>query len=355
MTAPLRVAVIGAGYIGRRHADWLAAHPGCVVAGIADPADAAREHCAARGIPWFADFRDLIGRADAAVVAAPNALHLAVGLACLEHGLPVLVEKPLADTAAAATAFAAAARRSGVPVLVGFYRRHGAVLQEARRRIAAGDLGRIVTASLRLVFLKPDVYFEPAWRRSPGGGPLLINAIHDIDALRYLLGEMTGVQAVLANAARGFAVEDSGAILMTFESGAIATAILSDSVASPYSWDINAAEDSVYPAYGKDVYLIGGTAASLALPELRRWSYPGERGWTQPLAEETLPVAPVDPYRAQCAHFIRVARGEEAPAVTAEDAARTQIVAEAIREAAETGRRIDLAPRFAALDDALAA
>ena len=72
-------------------------------------------------------------------------------------------------------------------------------------------------------WLKPDSYYEQAWRRQPGAGPVLINLIHDIDLLRFLIGEVDSVQAITSNAVRGFEVEDTAAVIMRFACGALAT------------------------------------------------------------------------------------------------------------------------------------
>lgn len=347
----LRIGIIGAGYIGKRHLAWLRQQPDCLVAGVADPTEAARAWCAEAGVDWSADYRDLLDRdLDGVIVGTPNATHLPIGLDCIARKLPMLMEKPLAETVAAATELAAAAKRAAVPVLVGHYRRHNPEVVAAKRLIETGAIGRLVAVSLRLAFFKPDGYFAPEWRRTAGGGPVLINFIHDIDALRFLCGEVASVQATYSSAVRGHPVEDTAAITMTLANGALVTALLSDTVASPYSWDLNAAEDAVYPVYGKDPYLIGGTEGSLALPKLRMWSYRGAKGWHEPISEAACPVEPGDAYLLQAAHFLHVVRGEEAPVVSAIDATKTQIVADAIAEAASTGRRIEITERLGILE-----
>lgn len=96
---PLRIAVIGAGHLGRIHARLLAAMPQATLVAVADPMEAAREAVAAEcGAVAVADYTKLFDRVDAAVIAAPTSLHHAIAGDFLRRGLHLLVEKPLAAT-----------------------------------------------------------------------------------------------------------------------------------------------------------------------------------------------------------------------------------------------------------------
>lgn len=341
---PVGIAVVGAGVIGRRHAEIIAELPGCRLAGIADPSDAARSLAEALRVPWRATHRDLLDevRPDAAIIATPNALHQPVAQDCIARGIAMLVEKPLAESLDSARALAAEAAGAGVPLLVGHFRRHNRVLRRARELIQQGRLGRLVTVNASSNVLKPDPYFDVAWRRQPGGGPVLINLVHDIDALRFLCGEVETVQAIASHAVRGFAVEDSAVVLLRFHGGALATITLSDATPSPWCWDQTAGENPAFPRHEAEAYRLCGTDASLSLPALELWSYPGERGWHRPLLREAITVQPADPLVEQMHHFLRVVRREEAPLVSGEDGARTLAVTLAVTRSAETGRPVAL-------------
>lgn len=355
MKNAIRIAIIGGGVIGRRHVAWLRQQADCTVAGLADPSNEARAYADSHGLAWFADYRTLLdSKPDGVIVCTPNSLHLPMGLACLARGIPTLMEKPVADTAAAATELTRAVQSSSTPVLIGHYRRHSTTVIAARDIIASGELGRLVSIDIRLMFLKPDDYFLPAWRTQPGAGPVMINLVHDIDALRFMCGEIASVQACSSRAVRGSAVEDTAAIILQLENGAIVTVNLSDTIPSPYSWDLNAGEEPSFAINGKDVYLVGGTEASLALPSFRMWRYGAEGGWMQPLLEQQREVPREDPYVRQCVHFLRMVRGLEAPMVTVAESTRSQMVSEAVHEAASTGVRIDMTARFAAFEAAIA-
>lgn len=339
---PLRIAIAGAGVIGRTHIAAALAEPGCRLVGIADADAAAREAAPAGDVPRFADLAPLLdaARPEAVILATPNALHVPQALACLARGLPVLVEKPVADTVADAAALAAAAARAGVPVLVGHHRRHNPIIARARELVAGGRLGRVLTATVLCNLRKPDAYFDVAWRRQKGGGPVLINLIHEIDLLRHLLGEIDGVQALTAHHGRSLPVEDTAAVLLRFAGGTLATVTLSDATPAPWSWDLAAGENPAFRGAPASSHMFAGTAASLSLPDLTLWSYDGAGGWHSPLVRQSAAVPTGDPYAAQLRHFIAVARGKAAPLVSADDAARTLAATIAVHQAAAGGATI---------------
>ncbi|HEV7221651.1 MAG TPA: Gfo/Idh/MocA family oxidoreductase [Pirellulales bacterium] len=121
---PLRVAVVGAGHLGRIHARILSGLEGFSLVGVADPLEASRRETAvAHHVEAFADHRRLLGRIDAAVVAAPTKQHHAVALDLLAGGVHLFVEKPLAATLAEAQELVDAARRRGALLQVGHVER----------------------------------------------------------------------------------------------------------------------------------------------------------------------------------------------------------------------------------------
>lgn len=342
--APIRMAVIGAGIIGKKHVEIVAHEPLATLVAIADPMPAAAEFARSRGVPWFADAVRLLDevKPEGVIIATPNALHVPLGLACVERGIPILVEKPIAESLEAAKLLVDAAERARVALLVGHHRRHNPIVTAARDAVRAGRLGRVTSVACLYLCLKPDDYFTAAWRREAGGGPVLINLIHDIDNLRYILGEIESVQAISSNGARGFAVEDSAGVILGFKGGAIGTVTVSDATATPWSWELTTGENPFYPHLAENCYFFAGTEGALSMPKLELWRYPGERGWSKPLAHERIEIVPADPLVEQLKHFCRVVRGEEAPRITGSDATRTLAATLAVHEAAASGRRISL-------------
>lgn len=345
-TSRLRIGVIGAGAFGRRHIATIGNEPLCEVAAIADPTPEAAAFAAQSGFAHFAGYEDMLANAklDAAIIATPNAMHVPAGLACAAHGVHMLVEKPIAETVEAARQLSVAAEQAGIALLVGHHRRYNPVIAKAREFVQSGRIGRLTAVTALMLLQKPASYFDVGWRvQREGGGPILINLVHDIDDLRFICGEIASVQAMTANAARGFAVEDTAAVTMRFGNGALGTITLSDAVAAPWSWEITSGEAPNYPQRPENCYLFAGTEGALAVPKLEFWRYAGDTGWSAPLSCERLEIVPEDPQVRQLRHFCRVIRGEEAPLITGFDATQTLAVTLAIREAAQTGRRIDLA------------
>src|SRR5271166_6194789 len=343
MQAP-SVAVIGAGVIGRAHAAILAALPPEQgrLASIVDPGPAAAAFAASLGVPHHAELDEMLAaeRPDAAVIATPNVLHAPGAHACIDHGIAILVEKPLANDFATARDVASHAELADVPLLVGHFRRHNPVLKAARDLVQGGRLGRLLVVAASSTVLKPYAYYSVAWRREAGGGPVLINLVHDIDALRFVCGEIDTVQALTANTARGFAVEDTAAVLLRFRSGALATISLSDATPSPWCWDQTAGENPTFPRHDANAYRLSGTDASLELPSLTLWRYEGARGWDRRLTSETIDVERRDPLVEQMHHFLRVVRREEAPLVSGRDGARTLAATLAVGRSATTGEAV---------------
>lgn len=348
----IAIGVIGAGLIGRKHLKKIVEHPDYDLAGIAD---VNRDAVAAQypGVPVFADHRDLLDQArpDAVIIASPNQVHAGIGIDCARRGIHILVEKPVTDTLEAAAELIAAVRQAGIRTLVGHHRRHHDQVQILRGLLGTGEIGSLVGVSAIWAVFKPDAYFQVApWRTQAGGGPVLINLIHEIDFLRFTAGEITAVGAVASNRQRHFAVEDTAAAVMEFAGGAIGTIIASDSAVSPWSIEQGTGEAAEFPFSGESSYRFFGSHGALEFPTLVRWSQPdGDRTWNKPVQAQRLFATTIDPYRAQLDHFRDVIRGTAASLQTVEDGARTLVATLAITEAAATGTRIDLRPRYDAL------
>jgi len=341
---PFRIAVAGAGLIGRRHVQAVDRCGTAIVSAIVDPAPAAQDFAGSIGCDWYASVADMLDASppDGVIIATPNQMHVDNGLACVRARVPVLVEKPIADNAASAAQLVDEAAGLNVPVLVGHHRRHNPLIDAARQQIESGSIGDIVAVHAACWLYKPDDYFNVAWRTRQGAGPVFINLIHDIDLLRYLVGEVVSVQAAESAHARKHDVEDTAAIIVGFANGALGTISVSDSIVAPWSWELTAAENPAYPETGESCYFIGGTRGSLEIPRGKIWSQDGERSWWQPINQTVYETEPHDPLDEQIEHFCKVIAGAEQPIVSGLEGLKSLKVIEAIKASARDGKRIDL-------------
>jgi len=341
---PVRIGVVGAGFMGRQHIDFVRASPGAALAAIADPAVTITE-AACPTYPSTARMLDA-EQLDAVIIANPNALHVDTAVECLEAGVAVLLEKPVAVSYVQSRRLVDAVERLNGRLLVGHHRRHHPAVARARAAIGDGELGQVVAVTaLWSARKEPEYFTDTPWHSQPGAGVTLINAVHDLDLLRHLCGEVAEVQAMQSSHARGLEVEDTISLTLRFENGALGSLLASDAGVSPWGWDQATEETPAFPFLPDEVaYRIVGTRAALSVPNLARYGYDASAppDWHSPLSRTYLPVTPRASFPAQLDHFLEVARGTTAPLVSADDASRTLALVEAAALAARSGRTVDV-------------
>lgn len=344
MTGDTKIAVVGAGLIGRRHAVAVQAAKGVELACIVDPAPDAKDFARQLGVASLPDLVALVrgGEAEGVILSTPNTMHAEGAQVCIEAGLPVLIEKPITTDIVSAREIVAAAEAGGVPIATGHHRRHNPLIARAKALVDEGALGQIASVHGTTWFMKPDDYFETDWRRRKGAGPVYLNLIHDIDLLQHFCGPVASVHAAESNAIRGNEVEETAAILLRFESGLLGTVNVCDSAVAPWSWEQTARENPVYPATSEDCYWLGGTRGSLSLPNLTLWTNPGKRSWWEPISATKMTFDFTDPLILQAEQFGRVVRREEQPTVSGRDGLSALAVIEAVKASAASNKTVDI-------------
>ncbi len=342
----LNIAVVGAGLIGRRHVERIQSSPSCKLAAIVDPSPNAQELATQANAAYFETLESLLSSLlpDGIILATPNQLHVEQGLACLSANISTLIEKPVAASMKDGLALVAAEKASKASILVGHHRAHSPIMKEAQAVLKSGVLGKLVAVTGNAMFYKPDSYFKAAaWRTQPGGGPILINMIHEVHNLRMLCGEIDAVQAFSSNKTRAFQVEDTVAISFRFKEGILGTFMLSDTAATAKSWEQTSQEDKSFAAYpNEDCYLLAGTKGSLEMPTMRLKSYASEASWWQPFELSTVELLRSDPLVAQLEHFCQVIRNETKALVSLYDGLQNLKVVEAIANSAAHGEVVNL-------------
>jgi predicted dehydrogenase len=263
MSASLRVAVVGAGWIAGEH---LAALPrlGASVAGVCD-LDAERAAAAARpaGAPAYTDVEELLERErpQAVFVCTPPLAHRDPALVIIERGLHLYLEKPIARTQGDAQAIVDAAARSDAVCAIGYQWRALELLDDVRRELEGQAIGLLVGRSIGPTRSRP--WFLD---RAQGGGNVLERASHQIDLQRAIAGEVEAVQAapsrvLLAQGAGETGnIEDAAVLTLRFVSGAVGSIVIAwtrDDAPGIYSLDIVAEDATLQLALDPDFRLSG--------------------------------------------------------------------------------------------------
>ena len=317
-----RILVVGGGLIGTRHLAAVRAHPYCTLVGLADP-----DLSIAPDVPRFSSIDEVDVSVDGVIIATPTHLHARQGIEAAKRGWHMLIEKPVAGTLQEARALEAVLKDAKVGSLVGHHRRYHASVQQLRCALKAGIIGDVVNASLIWAMRKPDAYFEGNWRTA-GGSPVMINLVHDIDILRFVIGEVVGAAALRGGATRGSDRIESGAVALSFENGATGTISFADTAPSPWGFEAGTGENPNIGTTMQDMMWITGTKGAISFPSMTLWQ--GEQ-WGAPAQQIPFEVALNErpPLDSQLDHFIDVMNGET-PLIDVADAARTLAVAESI-------------------------
>jgi predicted dehydrogenase len=235
----LRAGVIGVG-MGRNHAAGYAGHPGCELVAVCDSnLAAAREIADRHGAPQvFRNWRDLVAMEglDIISVATPNFLHASMTIAALRAGKDVLCEKPMATKLADAEAMVREAKRAKRRLMFNMSYRFHPMQQMLRRRIAAGDLGRLYYAKSHYTRRHGTPLGASGWfvsKRKAGGGPSVDLGVHAFDLVWWLMGSPRPTWVLggtfsellpdrLAKAGLRGDVDDLATAMVKFASGEIA-------------------------------------------------------------------------------------------------------------------------------------
>lgn len=325
MTRILRAAVIGLGSMGANHSRVLADTAGVELAAVADASPAAvAKAVAGRPIPGFLDAASLLRETqpDMVSIVVPTQLHEEVALQCIAAGANVLVEKPIAANLDAARRIAGAAERAGLVLTVGHIERFNPAIQELKRRLEAGQGGPVLQVRARRV--------GPFPHRIRDVGVIHDLGPHDIDIMRYLLGDE--IERVYAESRSHIATgnEDMFAGLVRFRGGAMGTLDI--------NWLTPTKERSLTVLCEKGMFVVDYAAQSLAFFE--NFDAAAREGRYASVTEGPMTRYPIpnrEPLRVELEAFRdAVLAGGPAP-VSAHDGMTALAVAEALVRSGETG------------------
>ena len=355
MNGEMRFGVLGCGVIGPHHAKAIAGLEGAELVLVADEIpDRARDLADQYGCDWTDDASGLLTspEVDAVCVCTPSGMHAEAGIAALEAGKHVVIEKPLDVTLEAADRLLAVQRATGGKVAVISQHRFDPATLAVKEAIDGGRLGRATSGSAEVRWWRSQSYYDSGgWRGTwalDGGGVLINQAIHSVDLLQWLMGpvvEVTAYTGLLAH--RDIEVEDTAVAIVRFAGGAIGTIVATTAAYPGLTARIvvhgdrgSAVIDDDRLEYfhaaadedGADAYGAGG-GGNQAEKEMRRFgggAGPGPGAGADP---GSLSMA----HRDQIGDFVRAVREDREPMVDAVEGRKPLAIIRAIYESSRTG------------------
>ena len=328
----MRIALLGAGRIGRLHARVLAAQTEVSEIIVADVVPGrARELAAECNGRAVESVEEALDDADAVVIATPTDVHATLVRAAVERGLPTFCEKPLAFDLGETADLVGRVERAGVPLQVGFQRRFDPAYREARRLVEAGELG--IVYLVRLIAHDheppPDAYIPTS------GGLFRDSSIHDFDALRWVTGQEV-VEVYATGSVRAFDAfarhgdVDTGAAILRLGDGTLG--VLGQTRHDPRGYDVR-----MEIVGSRDSVTVGlGPRTPIRSLEPDAATAPGA-AWTSFL--DRFEVAYTEEVRA----FVQVARGAIRSPCTAHDALEAMRISVAATQSLANGRPVCMA------------
>lgn len=330
----LRIALFGAGRIGRIHARSVDAHERAELAWVCDPVpQAARAVTDRHGGRATTDADQVFAdrAVDAAVVASPTPTHVDLLTRAVRAGWPVLCEKPIDLDLTKVDRCWTEIAAFGPRVMTGFNRRFDPTFRHIRRRVADGDIG--VLRSLRITSRDPEP--PPADYLAGSGGIFRDMTVHDFDMARFFLGDVTEVHALASTDDRHefAAAKDAHQAVVTLRAGTGALCTITNSRSCVFGYDQRL-----------EVFGDGGMleAANQAPTSVRAY------GGAETEAAEPYLRFFLDRYREAYLEefdaFVRVVQDGREPAPGFADGRAALALAEAAVESAATGRTMSVAP-----------
>jgi UDP-N-acetyl-2-amino-2-deoxyglucuronate dehydrogenase len=222
----VNAGLIGCGRVAPRHAQSISELPQARLVAVADVIEGRAQRFAHDyGAQAYTDFRRLLDRPDVDMVSicTPSGLHAEMAIAAMQAGKHVVIEKPMALSLEDADRIIAAAALTGVKLCVVLQNRYNPPMQDLRRVVDEGRLGRLILGNATVRWYRPQEYYEDGWHGTwaMDGGALMNQSIHHIDALQWLMGDVQSVFAYTATLAHRMEAEDTGVAVLRFANGAV--------------------------------------------------------------------------------------------------------------------------------------
>jgi len=339
----LGFGIIGCGTIANWHVAGVRACKDAVLVGAADAKpEFSEKFCAKYGIKQFMSVEEMLAspEIDVVCICTPSGLHAPYAIQAAKAGKHIMLEKPMALTVESCDEVIKACDENNVKCGVISQSRFTKTIQTIKKAIEDGKLGKIVTADVSMKYYRsPEYYAGSSWRGTwamDGGGALMNQGIHGIDALQYLMGNVKSIYGYARTLARDIEVEDTCSAVLEFENGAVG---------------IIQGTTSVYPGYPRRIS-ISGTKGTITINEELFECYDIE-------GEDTLPEGVViggdqrsgaaDPtnmdttgHEMHIADLVDAILNDKDPMITPRDGKRPVQIITAIYKSSQTGEKVEL-------------
>jgi predicted dehydrogenase len=327
-----RFGIVGAGAIAQAYALAFESSALAEVVAVADSRPEASSALAARlKCRSFPSHSAMIAETslDAVLICTPPSTHPEICVEFLEHGIPVLCEKPLSVDVAGAHQMIDASRRTGVKMTMASKFRFVEDVLRAKQLVSSGAIGEVVLVEN---FFTSRVDMTKRWNSDPaisGGGVFIDNGTHSVDLIRYFVGPLIEIHAVEGKRSQNLPVEETVHVFVRSAAGILGTVDL--------SWSINKELETYLRIYGSEGTISLGWKESRYLPSgSREWAVFG-KGYDK-----------VQAFRSQIENFSKALRGEEPLLLSAEDALASAYVVEAGYASLRDSRWVPIPLRMAA-------
>jgi len=339
----LNAAIIGLGRWGQNLVNSVQGKSKLIrfVAGAVRTPTKTQDYADSKGIRLYDDYRKVLAdpAVDAIVLATPHSLHAELITAAARAGKHVFTEKPFTLTAESAKEAVHACAKAGVTLAVGYNWRFQPALQEIRRMLDDGRLGKLL--HIEGNFCGPSVYWVPKdhWRQNkdegPGGG-MTGRGVHVVDAMLYLAGHVDTVYAQSFRRALNYGIDDTTSMLFRFKDGA--SGYLGTCIATAETWRMQVFGSNGWVEVGDIEHLpTWQMRVSLLNPDnLRERKRPQLMSFPDTSTE-----------RAELEHFAQAIVDKRALAIPGGDEVHGVLALEAILESARTGKAVKVGKRAA--------
>jgi UDP-N-acetyl-2-amino-2-deoxyglucuronate dehydrogenase len=335
------IGLIGGGNISETHARAARAIPGVEIAAVfGTNAEKIGRLCREYGGKPFSNFDEFLAHRPMQLVAigSPSGLHAEQGIAAARQGLHVLTEKPIDITVERADALIAETRKAGVQLGVFFQDRCKPDILSVKNAVDAGVLGKPILVDARVKWYRPPEYYACSrWRGTwalDGGGALINQAVHTLDLMLWMFGEVKTVQAIGRTALHAIEAEDTLIAMLEFVNGALG---------------VLQAATSVFPGYPRRLELTGSEGTLIIeqdrlltadlkspFPDLLKSS----EAEKNPSSFSPV-VSDVRGHQAVLEDFLRAIRTNTKPRCDGQEGRRSLALVQAIYEACRTEKRVN--------------